>query len=191
MRRDRLHIDLVGQKYNKLTVVEKVPSNPPKQIKIKWLCKCDCGNEVVVRGDHLRRGHTRSCGCLILEINKKRKGVKRPGVGLKGKLNGNWKGGISTAIQIIRGSNSYSNWRNDIFKRDDYTCQSCSRRGCELNAHHISNFSSMFDKEDEILYDLDNGVTFCKTCHNEFHLTFGRKNNNKEQLISFLDNESF
>lgn len=34
-----------------------------------WLCKCECGNEKVIRGHSLRDG-TKSCGCLIREINK-------------------------------------------------------------------------------------------------------------------------
>jgi hypothetical protein len=29
-----------------------------------WICKCDCGKEVVVSSSHLRNGMTRSCGCL-------------------------------------------------------------------------------------------------------------------------------
>lgn len=40
-----------------------------------WEATCDCGNKIVVRGDSLRAGHTRSCGCLQKEvvgsINKK------------------------------------------------------------------------------------------------------------------------
>ena len=29
-----------------------------------WVCKCDCGNETIVQSNHLRSGHTQSCGCL-------------------------------------------------------------------------------------------------------------------------------
>ena len=32
--------------------------------KSKWLCHCDCGNDVVVYGVHLESGHTKSCGCF-------------------------------------------------------------------------------------------------------------------------------
>ena len=34
---------------------------------VKWLCKCDCGNEVVVDGGELKRGQAKSCGCLRKE----------------------------------------------------------------------------------------------------------------------------
>lgn len=32
-----------------------------------WFCKCICGNTIKVRNSHLRKGHTRSCGCLAKE----------------------------------------------------------------------------------------------------------------------------
>lgn len=38
----------------------------------KWLCKCRCGNEVVITTGHLSSGHTKSCGCLGSEIIIKR-----------------------------------------------------------------------------------------------------------------------
>lgn len=53
-------IDLTGQKFNKLTVIERVESN---NRHAQWRCKCDCGNETIVRGDKLKSGHTKSCGC--------------------------------------------------------------------------------------------------------------------------------
>lgn len=52
--------DLVGQKFNKLTVL-KLQSTENKTI---WKCKCDCGNIVYVSSSHLKSGHTKSCGCL-------------------------------------------------------------------------------------------------------------------------------
>lgn len=53
--------NLVGQVFNKLTVLKRVID---EQDKVKWLCQCECGNTVVVRGDSLKSGHTKSCGCL-------------------------------------------------------------------------------------------------------------------------------
>ena len=39
---------------------------------IVWKCKCDCGNDVLVTGCRLTSNHTRSCGCLLKEINRKK-----------------------------------------------------------------------------------------------------------------------
>lgn len=63
-------IDLTGKKFNRLTVIKEVGRD--NQGFVTWLCKCDCGNEVVVTGASLRRGNTKSCGCLIHDILVKR-----------------------------------------------------------------------------------------------------------------------
>lgn len=59
-------INRVGQRYGKLTVLSRasdhIPPNGAPQVT--WLCKCDCGNTVVVTANNLRNGHVRSCGCL-------------------------------------------------------------------------------------------------------------------------------
>lgn len=59
-------IDLIGQRFGRLTVIEETESN--KSGGAQWKCKCDCGNSVIVPSGHLRSGHTKSCGCYRREI---------------------------------------------------------------------------------------------------------------------------
>lgn len=56
-------IDLTGQRFGRLTVIERVASRPGST-NARWLCKCDCGNETTVLGTTLRRGESTSCGCF-------------------------------------------------------------------------------------------------------------------------------
>lgn len=59
-------LNLVGETYGRLVVLEKVDPyiSPDGKKASKWLCKCSCGTEVEVVGNHLRKGNTQSCGCL-------------------------------------------------------------------------------------------------------------------------------
>lgn len=54
--------EIVGQKFGKLMVLERAGTD--KQGQALWRCRCECGNEIIVRGTALRAGHTISCGCL-------------------------------------------------------------------------------------------------------------------------------
>ena len=58
-------IDMTGQKFGRLLVIERAPNN--KAGRAMWKCKCDCGNEVIVLGKNIRNGTTKSCGCLQRE----------------------------------------------------------------------------------------------------------------------------
>lgn len=58
-------LNLIGQRFGRLTVLSKESMN--KYRKITWLCKCDCGREKIIVSGHLRSGHTKSCGCLAKE----------------------------------------------------------------------------------------------------------------------------
>ena len=72
-------IDLTGQRYGRLTVVKQVDSiiTPCGQPQRRYLCKCDCGREVIRRSVTLRNGETKSCGCLRLEqANENLKTIK-------------------------------------------------------------------------------------------------------------------
>lgn len=58
-------IDLTGQKCGRLTVIERYGSN--NRGNAMWRCRCDCGNEIVIRGSCLTTGNTKSCGCYRRE----------------------------------------------------------------------------------------------------------------------------
>lgn len=67
-----MHIFLIGEKFNKLTILEELSvraNGGGKQYK----CQCECGNVCVVRSDHLKSGHTTSCGCNKIIITSHRK----------------------------------------------------------------------------------------------------------------------
>lgn len=64
-------IDLTGQRFGKLTVIEKAPAKKGCTNAV-WLCKCDCGNKVAVRSTTLRKGESQSCGCYRSERSRSR-----------------------------------------------------------------------------------------------------------------------
>lgn len=57
--------DEIGNIYNYLTVIERMPNN--KENRAMWKCRCKCGNEIIVSGKSLRQGNTTSCGCYQKE----------------------------------------------------------------------------------------------------------------------------
>ena len=61
--------DLTGKRFNRLTVVEKLPRY--KKERTYYRCICDCGNEKIVYGSDLKRGVTSSCGCYRKECKRK------------------------------------------------------------------------------------------------------------------------
>ena len=63
--------DLTGMTFGKLTVIGDF-GDRTKDGKILWRCKCDCGNEHLVRGYYLLSGHATSCGCRRGEFAKEK-----------------------------------------------------------------------------------------------------------------------
>lgn len=119
---------------------------------------------------------------LKVSLTLKRKGIKPPSrKGIKDSIksrklkseaqklkikNGNhnfWKGGKTDKAKIFRKSIEYRLWREAVFARDNWTCQKCGARCCELHPHHIKPLSIY----PELGLAIDNGMTLCVDCHRE------------------------
>lgn len=55
-------INLIGQRFGKLLVIEYFGKTSNR--KSLWLCLCDCGKTIIIKGCNLKNGNTKSCGCL-------------------------------------------------------------------------------------------------------------------------------
>lgn len=123
-----------------------------------------------------------------MDCNRARlKGIRRsPGTMFKsedlvGDKNINWKGGVSEVASMVRKINLYKEWRTAVYVRDDYTCQVCNEKGGVLNADHIRLFHHILADNNiksiaearacSELWNVDNGQTLCKSCHNEKTVT--------------------
>jgi len=73
----QLPLDLVGQTFSRLTVLAYEPGRHPSH----WRCQCECGNETIVLGKNLKKGNTRSCGCLKLSKYYKGPGTRHHSAG--------------------------------------------------------------------------------------------------------------
>jgi len=59
-------IDLTNKQFGRLKVIKRVEND--KDGNTQWLCQCNCdGKEIIVLGSSLRKGNTKSCGCLKIE----------------------------------------------------------------------------------------------------------------------------
>lgn len=55
--------DLTGKRFGRLVVIKRYYHSSRIHNHASWICKCDCGNEVVVYSNHLLDNSTKSCGC--------------------------------------------------------------------------------------------------------------------------------
>lgn len=166
-------IDLTGKTFGYLKVVS-IDREKSINHRIYWKCKCRCGREKSILSEHLRRGLTKSCGCLHREV-------------MNGVDNWDWNNESPvTELNRIRKSKEYSDWRENVLKRDNYTCQCCGNKS-NLNAHHLNNFLDF--PEERLL--VENGITICDKCHlskydNSFHNIFGTRHTTKEDFESYM-----
>lgn len=100
-----------------------------------------------------------------------------------------WEGGKTALYDKVRNSEEVLNWKIAVWGRDNNTCQCCHGKSSwkvRVHAHHIINFAKLYEGNESLLLDVDNGITLCEDCHTIFHGRYGRKNNNLEQVKNFI-----
>ena len=97
-------IDLTNQKFGRLTVLAQAKEKIGRYVA--WDCICECGKMKTVRGDCLKNGATKSCGCLAKENGAKMIVKNRPKV----QDLTNKKFGKLTVIQLDIDKNNHSIW---------------------------------------------------------------------------------
>lgn len=172
--------DLIGMQFERLTVIAREESQFGKA---RWLCKCECGNEVVVYGSDLKRGTTKSCGCLknematkrLQDLNEVQKGESHP------MYNPNL---TDEEREYKRLEIGYTKWAKDVKEQANYTCDCCGVYGVKLHSHHLNDWHT----HKELRLDVSNGVCLCESCHKEFHADFMggyRKECNEQNYLDF------
>lgn len=152
---------------NEYTFLEEYKSTHEK-IKVKHN---ECGYEYKVQPSSFLSG--RRCPECALEIIKgKNHYLYNPDLTEEDRLK----------TRRILGKENHERWRKQVFQKDSYTCQCCGKHGGVLNAHHLDGYHWCKDKR----FDVNNGITLCYSCHDEFHNLYGRKFNTKEQFEEFM-----
>jgi len=78
-----------------------------------------------------------------------------------------WNKGLGNISDVnrIRRSLEYKEWRKEILKERNYTCQECNERGKILHIHHLE----MICIAPERIMDKNNVIVVCKKCHYKIH----------------------
>ncbi len=148
--------DLSGMKFNKLTILkfDKKVNN-----KLYWKCICDCGTQKSYRGDLIKCGRRKSCGCIHSpnEIDYREKLKKR--IIENSKIENEclvWKGAKNPGGQgLIKTKFGYKNigraawyaWNGEVPK-GLFILHSCDNRACGEISHlrlgtHKDNMNDM------------------------------------------------
>jgi len=98
---------------------------------------------------------------------------------LFGKDHPRWRGGITELRKSIKQCFKYRQWRSDIFTRDGWRCVNCGEKIRAIEADHIKELAKILKEygiktieqaiECEELWDINNGRTLCRECHEKRH----------------------
>ena len=144
-------VDITGRKFRKLIVIKRVDNDLDGHLM--WLCKCDCGNEIITRGESLRNKYTQSCGCY-----HKRQIQKRP-----------YEWVFRLLLRSAKSTKRFCNLiYEDILDFTKYTrCQYCK---CEIKweSHQTPECSVAYyidRKDNNIGYIKENCIVCCSDCN--------------------------
>ena len=149
-------LELAGQPVGRLLVLYECGRSKGGQVL--WKCRCECGNECVVRSDQLKTQRTQSCGCLSRDRTRERKTTH--GLSTKHKR-------LCDSIRlhfkfISDGLSGYQGWTID--PRYPNNAQGVANFCLDL-IELQPNMSELYESDRSLDVDKDNGgKVFCPEC---------------------------
>lgn len=150
--------DLTGQKFGMLTVIGRAKSKIDSSGKPRtmWDCHCDCGNNVVVRGDYLKQSQCPSCGCEAMKNRIEKNRINNVGqkFGRLTIIDILWDAKPIKAVCMCDCGNKYTGIKADIVAGHTQSC------GCLQSEN-----TSIANTKDWTGYIADSGVEFIRQHH--------------------------
>jgi hypothetical protein len=152
--------DLIGEKFGRLTVVEK--TDRVFHGNVVWKCVCDCGTTRYVPTTSLQTGNTQSCGCLTKD--NQRSAVALPSG--QAAFNRLWKTYFDNSKKLSR---EFSLSKEEFRALTSSDCYYCGAKPTQVT--HEAHFNGVYphngiDRIDSSKgYTAENTVACCKTCN--------------------------
>ena len=166
---------MIGNKYGRLEVLSYI--NTDKHRNKVYLCKCECGNTTITTADSLKKGHTRSCGCLQKEKvsthHKSNTRLYKVWMDMRGRCN--YKKGHDYKHYGCRGIKVCDDWMHDFQTFYDWAIKSgykeapkgeCTLDRIDVNGDYCPENCRWVDRKIQANNRTDNRVI---TYNNESH----------------------
>lgn len=157
----KIQYPLIGQKFNRLTVVEHHSREKG------YLCKCDCGETTIARSSALKTGRHGSCGCLQKELLAAR--MNKPN--FEAFKNEIYKNYVRAAKKRNYNFELTKNEFITLIGGDCYYCDTKPNMTWYGTKRTIVNtdgfkYNGVDRKDNTVGYTIDNCVSCCKICNN-------------------------
>lgn len=148
--------DLTGRRFGMLTVEELLKDRDPNG-QIRYLCRCECGREVVKIRSYLSNEHIRSCGCVKPHVLGGRdRSPENQGYG-------RWKTELTSRHHTT--TLTFDQWIAVVTRN----CEYCGSPPMPRLARHYNTTTYLGNGIDRIdskkEYDIDNCVPCCTICN--------------------------
>jgi hypothetical protein len=160
--------ELIDKRFGSLTVIDYTYTQQSKKVFL-WICKCDCGKEVMVRNTRIRS--SRGCGkCAMVLVNKEKNDVfKQPHFSLKRRLY------LAYKKNAIKENKDFNLIMEDCFKLFEGECFYCgeqpkptkSKKGNSVDGLFLRNGIDRLDNT--VGYIKSNVVSCCDICNYSKH----------------------